>query len=283
VDAYAETRVGDHPAPDQTYGRHDRKGYAMPRRNVRAWVSEFAGTTILVFASVVQTRWVFGPNSPLADAAPSRTARLVIVAAITGLLLVLLLVSPIGRSSGGHFNPAVSVVFWLVKALPGRDLIAYVVAQLAGSVVGVLLARMLLGAVVADPGVDYAAIHSPLGWTALAVFAAEAVLLVVLMAIVMVVLSRPALARWTPLVVCAVVGLLIVVGGQISGASFNPARQFGPLLFAREWRNLWPYVFGPLAGGVGLAVAVRLFGITRPVWCSLCGEPPRDLPAIQPS
>ena len=149
---------------------------------------------------------------------------------------MLLILSPLGRSSGGHF---------------------------------------------ADPSVDYGVIHSPPGWAALAVFTAEAVLLVILMAIVIVVLSRPALAPWTPLVVCAVVGVLVVVGGQISGASFNPARQFGPLMFAREWRYFWPYVFGPLAGGVVLALAIRLFGITRPMWCSLCGKPPRDVPATR--
>lgn len=253
----------------------------MQSRNVRAWLSEFAGTGILVFVSVVVTRWVFGPRSPLAAAVPGRAARLAIVAGITGLLLVLLLVSPIGRSSGGHFNPAVSVVFWLMKALPGRDLIAYVVAQLAGSVIGVLLGRVVLGSVVTDRGVDYGTIHPPPGWSTLAIFGAEAVLLVGLMAIVMAVLSRPTLARWTPLVVCAVVGLLIVIGGQISGASFNPARQFGPMLFAHEWRYLWPYLLGPLAGAVVLALAVRLLGLGRPLWCGLCDQPPRDVSAMQ--
>jgi glycerol uptake facilitator-like aquaporin len=63
------------------------------------------------------------------------------------------------------------VTLWLLRALPGRDATAYVAAQLAGSLAGVMLGRAVPGAVVADPAVGYAAIQPATGWSSAAVFA----------------------------------------------------------------------------------------------------------------
>ena len=95
--------------------------------------------------------------------------------AVIGTVIGLLIISPAGRSSGGHFNPAVTVTLWLLRGLPGRDAAAYITAQLAGSLAGVLLGRALLGPVIAGPAVDYAAIGPTAGWVSGAVFAGEAV------------------------------------------------------------------------------------------------------------
>jgi hypothetical protein len=86
-----------------------------------------------------------------------------VAAARDEALIGLLIISPLGRSPGGHFNPAVTVTLWLLRGLPGRDVIGYVAAQLAGSLVGVLLGRALLGPVVAGPAVRYAAIQPAAG------------------------------------------------------------------------------------------------------------------------
>ena len=104
----------------------------MERLHVRAWLSEFAGTTILLFASALVARWLFGPHSALASAVSGMQGRMAITGAVIGAVVGLLIISPFGRSSGGHFNPAVTVTFWLLRALPGRDATAYVAAQLAG-------------------------------------------------------------------------------------------------------------------------------------------------------
>jgi glycerol uptake facilitator-like aquaporin len=248
----------------------------MERPHARAWFSEFAGTTILLFASVLVTRWVFGPQSALASAVPGLPGRMAVVGAAIGAVIGLLIISPLGRSSGGHFNPAVTVTFWLLRSLPGRDAIAYIAGQLAGSLAGVMLGRAVLGAVVANPAVDYAAIQPAAGWSGSAVFAGEAISLAALMAFVVAFLDRPALMRWTPAVVAAGVAVLIFAGELTSGGSFNPARQLGPLLFAGRFTYLWAYLLGPLAGALILVAAVRAAGLPRPLTCSLCGVPLRD-------
>jgi glycerol uptake facilitator-like aquaporin len=237
----------------------------------RAWVSEFAATTVLLFAEVLLIRLVFDPNAPLARALPGMPARLTVIGTATGLLIAVLIISPAGRSSGGHINPAVTVTFWLLRAIPGRDAVAYVAAQLCGSVIGVLLGRLLLGRVVAGPPVRYAVIQPVTGWSAVAVFVGEAVSLAVLMAGVVYFLSRPALTSWTPVVVGFAVAVLIIAGGLSSGGSFNPARQFGPALFAHQWRYLEAYLVAPVVGGVALAGVMRLARSPRPLTCVLCG------------
>jgi glycerol uptake facilitator-like aquaporin len=138
-----------------------------------------------------------------------------------------------------------------------------------------MLARVALGAVVANRAVDYAAIQPAAGWSGGAVFAGEAISLAVLMAFVVAFLDWLALMRWTPAVAATGVALLIFAGGLTSGGSFNPARQFGPLLLAERFTYLWAYLLGPLAGAVILAAAVRALGLPRPLTCSLCGVPPR--------
>jgi glycerol uptake facilitator-like aquaporin len=155
-----------------------RAGPVKPVR-ARAWISEFIGTTLLLFAATVIARWLFGSDSPLAREVPALAGRLAIDGVVTGAVIGLLIISPLGRSSGGHFNPAVTVTMWLLRGIPGGD----VGAQLAGSVIGVLAGRAVLGPVLAAPPVDYAALRPASGWTGGAMFAGEALSLALLMAV----------------------------------------------------------------------------------------------------
>ena len=119
-------------------------------------------------------------------------------------------------------NPAVSVAFWLMRALPGRDAAAYVVAQLAGSAAGVATGRLLWGEQAAAPAVGYATIRASDGipWTV--VFASEAAATVMMLAAVTFVAARPRLAFSLPAVAGAVITALILIAGRWTGSSFNP-------------------------------------------------------------
>jgi glycerol uptake facilitator-like aquaporin/CheY-like chemotaxis protein len=253
-------------------------GHVTKQPHLQAWVSEFAGTAILLFASVLVARWLFGPHSALASAVPGLPGRMAIDGVVIGAIVGSLIISPLGRSSGGHFNPAVTVTLWLLRGVPGRDAAAYIAAQLTGSLAGVMLGRAVLGAVIAHPSVDYAAIQPAAGWSGGAVFAGEAICLAVLMALVVAFLDRPVLIRWTPAVVAVAVAVLIFAGGLTSGGSFNPARQFGPLLFAGRFSYLWAYLLGPIAGAVIIVALAMAVGLPQALTCSLCGTPPRDAP-----
>ncbi|MEV8563447.1 aquaporin [Streptomyces sp. NPDC051917] len=226
------------------------------RHNWRAWLSEFAATAILLLVMVTLFRHLFGAEGLLARAVPSQEGRLVADAVVSGTTVALLIVSPFGRRSGGHMNPAVSLAFWLMGALPGRDAAAYAAAQLAGSITGVAVGRLVWGAQTAHPAVGYAVIrasgHIPWG----AVFASEAAATAVMLAAVTFVAARPRLACWLPAVAGSVIAALILLVGRWMGGSFNPARQLGPELFSHDLAWLWVYLIAPLVGG-------GLFGLVR--------------------
>ncbi|MBQ0818728.1 aquaporin, partial [Microvirga sp. HBU67558] len=79
---------------------------------------------------------MFGQGSPGARLIPSEGWRLFLTGGLFGSVGALIAVSPIGRISGAHINPAVTVAFWLEGKLAWRDAAFYVLAQFAGSVIG---------------------------------------------------------------------------------------------------------------------------------------------------
>src|SRR5947209_2495349 len=124
---------------------------------------EFVLTAVLLFGVVTIVRWVIGP-APISRAIPGIHIQLVIVGTAVGLLLVGLILRPPGRAPGGHTNSAISLAMWRFGVFPGAGVLPYAVAQLLGSVVGVVAAREVWGPVVALPAVDYAALHPSHGW-----------------------------------------------------------------------------------------------------------------------
>src|ERR1700735_4171947 len=105
-------------------------------------------TSVLLFGVVSIVRWVIGP-SPISRTIPAIHAELWIVGAAVALLLTGLILSPLGRASGGHTNPAISLAMWRFGVFPGTGVIPYSIAQLLGSVLGVVAARSVCGDVVA--------------------------------------------------------------------------------------------------------------------------------------
>lgn len=237
----------------------------------QAALSEFVGTAALLLGTLTAVRWLFGSDSAIANAVPGLQARLAIVGVSVGTLLVLLIRSPVGRRSGGHFNPAVTVSFWLMGALPAEDVAPYLGAQLLGSVAGTGLASLIWGPALSGSAVAYGVIQPAGGATQPTVFLVEAGSIVILMAAVAFFLARPALAGWTPWVVGAVVAVLIAATGPWTGGSFNPARQLGPAWLSGETGCLLCYLVGPVTGAAFLGAARRLAHSERAISCQLCG------------
>jgi aquaporin Z len=91
-----------------------------------------------------------GSRSPLAGW--SQSTRLVATGLLAGTCIALLVASPLGRLSGAHFNPAVTLAFWAVRMASGRDVVGYVGAQLLGALAGGLAFRWLWGGVALSVG-----------------------------------------------------------------------------------------------------------------------------------
>jgi glycerol uptake facilitator-like aquaporin len=239
---------------DQSPELPNNAGRVSFGRVARDSAFELILTSVLLFGVVSIVRWVIGP-SPISRTIPGIHAELWIVGAAVALLLAGLILSPPGRGSGGHTNPAISLAMWRFGVFPGTGIIPYAIAQLVGSVLGVVAARRVWGNVVAEPSVVYGALQPGPGWSTWELFATEAFGMAVIVFVVGLCLAVQRLTPFVPWIVGALVGIGIAVLGTATGGSLNPARQFGPAVISGQTQFLWVYLIAPV---VGAAVAAWL-------------------------
>jgi aquaporin Z len=216
---------------------------------------------LFMISACVFTVLLFHPNSPVTSFVPDGILRRLLMGIAMGFTAIGIIFSPIGKRSGAHFNPSVTLAYFRLGKVAPWDTAFYIVAQFIGGVGGVAMATLLLGRAVAAPSVNYAAtIPGPQG--ALIAFSAEVAISFVLMSVVLRVSNAKKLARWTGLFAGALVATYITLESPISGMSMNPARTFGSALGAQVWMSLWIYFIAP---PLGMLTAAEVFtrGKTR--------------------
>lgn len=221
-------------------------------------VLELILSSILLFGVTTIVRFVMGP-SPISRVFPQIHVQLFIAGTAVALLLAGLSMSPPGKASGGHMNPAISFAVWRFGVIPGAGLMPYIIAQLLGSVLGVLAARAAWGQVVDQPPVLCAVIQPTAAWSAAQLFFAELVGTGVIIFAVGYFLSIPRLAPLVPWLVGILIGLGTGTLGTQSGGSFNPARQFGPAVVSGHTDRLWVFLVAPMLGAEVAARLLRAF------------------------
>jgi glycerol uptake facilitator-like aquaporin len=224
-------------------------------RMLRDSALELLLTFLMLFGVTSIVRWVIGP-SPISRAIPQIQVELLIVGLAVAILIAGLISSPPGRTTGGHMNPAISLAMWRFGVFPGAGVVPYIVAQLLGSVLGVVIAGVVWGPVVAEAPVAYAVLQPGPGWSSISLFVAETLSMAVIVLLVGVCLAVPTLAPFVPWIVGGAIGLAIAVLGTSTGGSVNPARQFGPATLSGQTRFLWVYLLAPMMGAM-LATWVR--------------------------
>lgn len=170
--------------------------------------------------------------------------------AFTFGLTIMVMVAAIGHLSGAHFNPAVSLAFFITRFINRAELLAYWLAQFAGAISAAFTLAALfgqtaqLGATLPGGAVEQS-------------FILEILLTAVLMfVIISVATDSRALGMPPALAIGSTVILAALWGGPISGASMNPARSLGPALVAGVWQDQWLYLVAPI---LGAAVAALLY------------------------
>jgi len=221
-----------------------------PRQAWRLLLAELVGTGLLVgvgLSAVILDTSPGGPIAPLIGPGAQH--------ALTGFLFgcvgASIAVSPVGKVSGAHINPVVTLAFVLRRRMRPWLAAGYVVAQLAGAALGALplLAwghagrEVHLGATA--PGASYG--------TGLAL-AGEVATTVALVVGLFVFIGSKRLRAWTPLLFPPLYAVMVYLEAPISGTSTNPARSFGPALVSGAWVGWWIYWVGPVVGAlIGLA------------------------------
>jgi aquaporin Z len=208
-----------------------------PRQEWRRLVSELVGTFFLVLVAAGG-----GMMGAAFDNSIGRVA-----AVVAPGLMVMAMIMFMGKVSGAHFNPAVSIAFALRQDFPWLRVPGYVVAQVAGGVLAVLFLQAVVGVSAAEGGTFPATTT-----THLAAFWMEAILTFGLLSVI---LGTASGAQNIGIIGALGVGGYIALAGlwasPLSGASMNPVRSFAPALVAGDFTAYWVYLAGPLLGAVG--------------------------------
>jgi aquaporin Z len=212
------------------------------------------------------------PASPISRAIPEPFMRRLLIGVAMGLTAIALIYSPIGRRSGAHMNPSLTLTFLRLGKIERRDALFYVASQFVGGVGGVTLVAIVAGMLAGDPSVRFAATTPQPGGLEQA-FVAELLISFFLMSLVLVVSNSRRLAPFTGLLCGALVASYIIVEAPLSGMSMNPARSFASALAAENWTGLWIYFTAPPLGMLMASeVYLRLRGADR-VFCAKLSHP----------
>jgi MIP family channel proteins len=210
-------------------------------RDLNKYMAELIGTFVLVFAGTgaIVVNDTFGSVSHVGIA-------------LTFGLVVTAMIYSIGEISGAHINPAVTIGFWIMRRLDGRQVLPYVVAQIIGAILASLTLRILFP--------DHANLGATLPsgpWWQTFVF--EFLLTAILMFVVLrVATGSKETGVMAGVAIGATVALEALFAGPVCGASMNPARSFAPALVSGTLNHLWIYIVATIAGAAFAVVLNRV-------------------------
>lgn len=164
-----------------------------------------------------------------------------------GATAIAIVISPWGKRSGGHFNPAITLTFYRLGKVEFWDAWFYVIAQFSGAVSGVALARYALRGALGNHAVRYA-VTVPGVYGNNVAFMAELAISFFLMITVLFATNHKRLAPYTAYFVGMLLATYYTFEAPLSGMSTNPARTFGSALHAKYWHALWVYFIAPAMG-----------------------------------
>ena len=225
----------------------------------RKYAAEFLGTFFLVFLAVGAA--IFGIATSVGVNGAGAGSGVLGVAFAFGLVLFVLAYA-FGPISGTHVNPAVTLGLLLAGKVSLTDALWYWVAQFLGAIAGAgLLAVFVSGFGATDytgglgtNSYDNGAINLT------GAFVLEVVLTLVFVLVILLVTDKAANSTMAGAAIGFTLVLVHIVGIPLTGTSVNPARSFGPALFAggEALNQVWLFIAAPLVGAV-LAWAIWKF------------------------
>ena len=236
---------------------------------LRKLVAEFIGTAWLVLGGC--------GAAVLAAAFPDLGIGFAGVSLAFGLT-VLTMAFAIGHVSGCHLNPAVSLGLWAGGRFPARELPPYVIAQVAGAIVGAFVLCLIA---TGQPGFEHGGFasngfgeHSPGGYSLLACLLTEVIMTFAFLFVILGATHGRAPAGFAPIAIGLCLTLIHLVSIPVTNTSVNPARSTGPALFADPWalQQLWLFWVAPLVGAALAGFAYRWLSPNTPAPETVSGK-----------
>ena len=219
----------------------------------QTFVSELVGTALLVLVGLTTVILMFGADSPGVHTIPNEGVRRLITGFLFGTTGALIAISTVGTESGAHINPVVTLGFWMFGKLGSRIALGYVLAQLAGAIIG-SIPLLFWGSM--GQSVAFGATLPGEGHTTVTVLMGEVITTFALIAGLCIFLGFRPLRPFTPALFPFLYAIMVYVESPISGTSTNPARSLGPAIISGQWDGWWIYWIGPV---IGMLMGVIVF------------------------
>ncbi len=185
-------------------------------------------------------------------------------------LTVLTMAFAIGHISGCHLNPAVSIGLWSGGRFAAKELVPYIIAQVAGGIAGgAVLYIIASGSGAFDLAGGFASngygAHSPGGYSLLACLVTEVVLTCMFLLIILGSTDERAPAGLAPIAIGLGLTLIHLISIPVTNTSVNPARSTGVAIFVGGWATaqLWLFWVAPIIGGLLGGALYRWLGSDR--------------------
>ena len=213
---------------------------------MKRYVSELIGTMVLV---------LFGCGSA---AIAGQMLGTVGIALAFGLSIVAM-AYVIGDISGCHINPAVSIGMWIDGRLETKDLLAYIVFQCIGAIIGIALLAVIInsapsfgGYMATGLGQNGFGSASSVGLGAVGAIVVEIILTFVFVFTVLGVTKKAENATVAGIVMGLTYAFVHIMGIPLTGTSANPARSLAPALFlgGQALQQVWVFILAPVVGAV---------------------------------
>lgn len=210
--------------------------------NQRRFFAELIGTFVVV---------IFATGSVVLSVKYSGIFGLWFVA-LAPAVAVAIMVYVFGKISMAHFNPAVTVGFFITKHMPKNLFPVYFVAEIIGALLGSIFVKYVIGTEV-HLGANAPDYHFQIPL----IVGVEILATALLMTVIMVAVHTKGLRGFGGIVIGAMVGLDIFFLAFVSGASMNPARSLAPAIISGYLNDLWLYWTAPFVGSAIIAGIYR--------------------------
>lgn len=220
---------------------------------MKRYISELLGTMVLV---------LFGCGS--AAIAGSILGTFGIAMAFG--LSIIAMAYVIGDISGCHINPAVSIGMWIDGRLDSKDLLAYIVFQCIGAIIGIALLVVIINCIpslggyaatgLGQNGFDSA---SSVGINVIGAIIVEIIMTFVFVFTFLGVTKRAENTAVSGIVIGLTLALVYLIGIPLTGASVNPARSLAPALFlgGQALEQVWVFILAPIVGAVFAGITYK--------------------------
>lgn len=221
---------------------------------VQKLTAEFIGTFWLVLGGC--------GSALLAAAFPGVGIGLLGVALAFGLTVVTIAYS-LGRISGAHLNPAVSIGLCVGGRMPAKDLVPYIIAQVLGGIVAAGVLYVIVtgnGSSIGTFAANGYGEHSPGGYDLKSAFLCEAVMTFMFLIVIMGSTdSRNSNGGFAGLAIGLTLTLIHLVSIPVTNTSVNPARSISQALFVGDWAmsQLWLFILAPIVGAALAGVVYK--------------------------